>query len=638
MDERLISKLEADIRYHNHKYYDEDSPVLSDVLYDEMINQLKKLAPDSPVLNEIGNPTFGLKYKHKSKMGSLQKCHTFQEIADKFGDQLVGMSPKVDGISLSLHYNQGGLQMAVTRGDGETGEIVTPNVCQLLGVPLRIDYTYPVEVRGEGYIAKKDFYGIMDVPGYGGHEKGFANPRNAAAGSIRQKDPLVTKSRNVSFVGYRVIGVDTISQYEQEMYWLEAQGFPFFPYWLTSMKDKEESLIETIHNYDVPYEIDGIVIMLNSLADFKKAGWAGKCPKGAIAYKFETEKKKAVIKDIIWQTGRTGKVTPVAIIDATEICGSTIRRITLHNYAWLMEHDYAIGDTVLFEKANEIIPEIVEALDRPVDRQKSLITVCPSCSFTLERSITGLEEQGADIVCHNSECSAQFSQKVEYMLKTIGVKGIARTTIEKMDLDHPWSIFDMNEEEFQKLGFGEIESTTMVQSLANVKTTPERLLASLGIQGWAESMFAKLFKNSQIAGQDWLAAFVSNNYFPEDMEACLTGIRGLQLMSGMNNCKVWLQALNFRVIVESASIGGVLAGSTFCVTGKLSKGRGEIASIIKDNGGIVKDSITKSLDYLIAGEKAGSKLTKAADAGVVVLSEIEFNAMIEDGKEKEKEN
>lgn len=629
MHEKSISELESDIRYHNERYYNQDNPEITDVVYDDMIGRLKLLAPDSPVLDEIGNPTFGMKFTHESKMGSLHKCHTFEEILDKFSRASVALTPKVDGVSLALHYNHGGLQLAVTRGDGTVGEIVTPNVCQVIGVPLKIDYRGKVEVRGEGYIAKKDFYGVMDVPGYGGHEDGFANPRNAAAGSLRQKDPKITKSRNVSFVGYRVIGL-ALSEYTSTLKWLEAMEFPVVSWW-TSEGSESEFLIARVHDYDVPYEIDGIVYMLNSVLDFNNAGWSGKCPKGAIAYKFETEKKKATIRDIIWQTGRTGKVTPVAIIDPTEICGSTVQRITLHNFAWMLENDICIGDEVLFEKANEIIPEIYEVLHRPKDRRDGSINTCPSCGNMLGRSKTGDGEDGADLICSNPNCKAQFIYRVEYMLKTLDVKGIGASTIEKMDLDNIWRVFDVFPQLLIDQGFGGVESANIYNAVTNVTTSPARLLACLGITGWGETMFEKLFESSGIHGADWLGAFVSDDPFPEDMEAHVLEmgqIRGLQLMEGMCSNHSLLVCLFNRVFIASTSKDGHLAGSSFCITGSLSKGRKEIAQDIKDAGGTVKDSITKSLDYLVAGEGAGSKLDKATAAGVVVLTEAELLAMI----------
>lgn len=631
MDNKKIADLVARIRDANRRYYDEDNPNISDVEYDELKASLEKLASDHPVLNEIGNPTFGDKFTHKTLMGSLTKCHTVEEIIQKFAGQNVTYMPKIDGCSLALHYSHGVLQTAVTRGDGKIGEVVTANAVQILNIPTKISCEDNIEIRGEAYIAKGDFYGIMDQPGYAGHEQGLANPRNAAAGGLRQKDPKMTAERKIQFVAYNVLG-SNIFQHDTKLDFLDDQGFETVISWSHVVQDTrhETGTIDAIKSFGCRYDIDGVVVMITDEEQFEGLGYSGKCPKGALAFKFETEKKPAVVKDIIWQTGRTGKVTPVAVIDPTHICGSTVSRISLHSYGWMKEKDIAIGDKILFEKANEIIPEVVEVLEREEARLKGT-ALCSSCAGAII-------EKGADLVCENPSCPAQFLQHTRFILETLNIKGIALKTLEKMAdagiLNNPWDVFDISEASLVEIGFGKVESTKMVQAVSNVETTPARLLTCLGIPGWGETMFEKLFEKNQIHGNDWVARVAALEAIDcgagaVKAEALKLGpIRADVLTYGLNKKLVLLNELLNRIKLTSASKEGLLAGSTFCITGTLSKPRKQIQQDIKNAGGVVKDSITKALDYLVLGEGAGSKLQKAQDAGVMVISEQELYSMI----------
>jgi len=629
---REIADLEWQIRQANIAYYDEDDPVLTDSEYDKLKQQLEELDPGNPVLLEIGNPTYGEKFTHESMMCSLKKCHTAQEILDKFYGRVVVMMPKVDGFSLSLHYDHGSLKTAVTRGDGHIGEVVTPNVVRMLGVPLEIYHKEKVEIRGEGYISPTDFYGIMDRKGYAGKDNGFANPRNAAAGSVRQKDPAITPQRKVRFVAYRVLGAGYV-YHDDALAWLEMQNFQVTPYWSYNpvSEDGVQTMIESIKNYSVPFETDGIVVMLQNLEEFEAEGVTGKEPKAALAYKFETEKAATMVENIVWQTGRTGKITPVAIIEPTHICGSTVARISLHSLEWLRKKDVCIGDKILFEKANEIIPEVVKVLQEAPVRDINLPEYCPACGGDVA-------EEGADLMCKNPECDAQLIKHVRFILETLRIKGIGENSIAKMCdgglVNYTWQIFDITEENLVEVGFGPGESNKMAAAVKQVKASPSRLMACLGIRGWGESMFEKLFKKSQIAGQDWLLLFAG--LFDDGREGfdahidSMGDVRPRDLREGLSlpDKQELLSRLLENVEVESAAKSGVLAGSTFCITGSLSKPRSQIADDIKAAGGVVKDSVTKNLDYLVAGSSTGSKLDKAKAAGVLVIKEGELYAMM----------
>lgn len=622
-----IEQLATQIRYHNKRYYDMDAPEISDPEYDALVKELKSLDPSNKVFTEIGQPVYGQKFTHTTVMGSLTKCHASEEIVEALKGHSLVLMPKIDGCSLSLHYKGGKLIRAVTRGDGYVGEIVTENAKKIVGVPLTIKCDKDIEVRGEAYIPKESFYGIMDRPGYAGTENGLANPRNAAAGAIRHKDPKMTEERKVHFVAYKVL-CPTANPFLNVLFdWLCEQGFSEIVYWtirhdyLNAIQD----VIKRIREYSFDYDIDGVVATIIDQRVVEELGYSGKCPKGAIAFKFETEKKRAVIKDIVWQTGRTGKITPVAEIEPTKICGSTVSRITLHNITWMMEKDVAIGDTVLFEKANEIIPEVVEVLDKVQPRNFNTPHGCPSCGQLTE-------QQGANLVCTNISCPAQIVQHIRFVLETLDIKGLDVTTLEKLIevglVTQAWSVFDLTEDSLLGNGFGAGESANWVVATKHVKATPAQVLACLGIVGWGKTMFENLFSKSKIAGTLWINAFSSCKWMPTMKEHVdsMGPVRSIALWEGVENNRELLNELLKRVELK-VEVTGALTGKSFCITGTLSKGRKEIQEYIKSKGGIVKDSVSKDLTYLVAGEDCGSKLEKAKKLGITILTEVELMRM-----------
>jgi len=638
MDTAEIAKLVEQIRHHNKRYYDMDAPEISDPEYDALVKSLKAVDPNHPVFTEIGKPVYGEKYTHRTVMGSLNKCHTPEEVVEKLGKYNLVLMPKIDGCSLSLHYKGGKLIRAVTRGDGYVGEIITENAKMIKGVPHQIpdaDGLGVVEVRGEAYIPKADFYGTMDQPGYAGFEKGLANPRNAAAGAIRHKDSKMTAERRVHFVAYKVIGVPGLQELKDQLEYLCRQGFSEVEYWTISMdcfsKDylnHISTVIQKVKSMTWKFDIDGVVAIINDQRVVDELGYSGKCPKGAIAYKFETEKKRAIIKNIVWQLGRTGKVTPVAEIDPTPICGSTVARITLHNLTWLMAKNIGIGDTVLFEKANEIIPEVVEVLERVLSRNFNRPSACPCCGSLLE-------ENGADLVCNESTCLGQAVQHVRFMLETLGVKGLDVTTLADMDehgiirVDQPWSVFDITNEALGAEGYGKTESAKWLAALKNVQATPAQVLACLGIEGWGETMFENLFARSKVPGAEWVRSLTAQAHPPHLLQhiTAMGPGREAAFLKGVLEARELLKELAARVTLK-AEVTGKLTGKSFCITGTLSKGRKEIQEMVKNAGGIVKDSVSKDLSFLVVGDDAGSKREKAVKLGITILSEAQLMEML----------
>ena len=636
-----IAKLESEIRYHNRKYYDEDSPVISDVEYDKLVKRLREACSDSPVLNEIGNTTFGRKVKHSSTVGSIAKCHTAQEVYDKFyHSYLIGM-PKIDGCSLTIRYRHHRLVLAITRGDGVIGEDVTANVQFVEGVPATIKWDGLVEIRGEAYVAKKDFYGVMDVPGFDGFPDGLANPRNAASGALRQKDPQKTAIRKLRFIAYRCFineapAFDTLSEVLDE---LNKEGFEV-PSYVTFSVDVDctpeiEERIDLFshRNKGLAYETDGVVFRIDDEKEFEKAGYSSKCPKMALAYKFETEKARSTIQDIEWTMTRMGRAAPVAIITPTKISGSVVGRITLNNLDWIKEMDVAIGDTILFSKANEIIPKVEEVISRVKSRNINRPKNCPSCGHAMHE-----DENGVHLVCDNPVCPAQYKEMLLNMLTKLGILGVAAATIDKIvdagEAKKPWHIFDLTEKDLVKLGFGKRQAEIIVQSLHSITPSPYEVLAAIGIPMWGRRMFEILSKNNPKIGKEVLSGKF------DEAELAGTNMVGPQkakvLAEAFKNEKTFAsQCLNellqrFPTEVKAPSAkGGKLSGKSFLITGTLSKERSLVEKDIEAAGGEIKSGVSAKLDYLVVGESAGSKLAKAQKLGVKTLDEAALYKMIQ---------
>jgi DNA ligase (NAD+) len=628
--EKQIAEIEASIRRHNRLYYDEDNPEIGDVAYDRLKERLKELSPDSPVLDELGNPSYGKKFTHAVIMGSLDKAHTVDELIERFDGQVVAIMPKIDGLSLALHYDHGGMELAATRGDGTKGEEVTACAARVSNIPLQIEYTGKCEVRGEGYIAKKDFYGIMDQPGYDGKPDGLKNPRNAAAGGIRQKDPSKTAAKKVRFVAYRYMP-DTSYTQKHWMKWLDKLGFETCPIVMAQVGEHNrqhlQEIIDGIRDMDVPYDIDGAVVMLDDIGHYTRLGYNRKNPVGAMAYKYETERTSTIVEEINWNASRTGRIVPVATFEPVELCGTTVTHATLNNADLLREKQVAVGDRILIEKANEIIPQVIEVIEHS-GKPLVIPTNCPSCEAELEKSVRADGTAGADLICPNEECPAKFVKLAHHVLVTLDIKGIAVPTLEKLAeagmIEKPEDIFTISVERLTEAGFGQRESEIMVEAVSGVEATPARILKALGIHGWGESLFTSLFKVSDIPEEEWLKPDFTDDKFED---ACKIGpTRGPQLREAWEGKKGLLNALCEHVSVLWPTSEG-LGGKSFCITGTLSKGRTEIQDDIREAGGVVKSSVSSGLDFLVAGDKAGGKKKKAEDKGVQVISESELYEM-----------
>jgi len=652
----ILSVMRAAVRHHNRLYYDNDAPAIPDTVYDRLAAALRRLSPDDPVLREIGNPTFGTKFTHSSMMGSLDKCHTAAEVVAKFGRMTVCVMPKIDGLSLSNHYRNGGLEASATRGDGLVGEVVTPNAARISNLPLvafgdLVEWV-GVEVRGEAYIASGDFYGKMDQPRYDGQPKGYANPRNAAAGGLRNSDTAATARRKVRFVAYKIMaeGSDYGARFSENLGLLAKEGFEVPPFEVLTVSDEQSvaEAIERVRSADVPYDTDGVVVVVDDIAQFEAAGLSGKCPQAALAYKFETEKAASVVLRIVYDTGRTGAITPVAEIEPTLICGSTVSRVTLNNVygvAGVLAKDVSVGDRILFEKANEIIPKVVKVLERTDDRISCVPEKCPVCDGEVARQTLGDGRPGAHLVCLNDECEAKLFKRIRHMLEKLGVKGIDESTIEKFHVaglvKDEWDILDLSEGSLVQKGFGAGESRNWAAAMSGIETTPARLLACMGINSWGERMYEILFKASDRTSRFWVDLVTHTAaWSPEETSA----LQEMGAMPGIKEkkAKAFFDGMvkHMDIVVEllkrvkvvydepKAVVGGKLAGKSFCLSGTMPRGKKQIGDDVAAAGGEIKDGVSKGLSYLVAGEGSGSKSDKARKLGVPIITEDDLYAMM----------
>lgn len=646
---RKIEELADLIRYHNDKYFNDD-PEITDAEYDALIKEMKSLDPEHPVLSEVGaDPSYGKKVSHDSLMGSLEKV-TYDEdseedsISDltrwmeKFDSDFI-VTPKIDGLAVRIVYSEGKLVLAATRGNGLIGQDVTDNVREIVSIPDVIEYKEYVEFRGEIYMKKSVFNKLKNDMIEKGEDKIPANPRNMASGALNQKDPKETGKHNLNFFVYNLRTLESMGETEEEIFMNFNKYFPEFDYVPTQYLNILDTL-DTIHTFEksrnsVDYQIDGLVISVNSLETQKKYGYKGKCPVAKIAFKFRPEQVKSELVDIVWQLGRTGKLTPVAQIEPVEIAGSIVDSPTLHNYSQIKAKNICIGDTVLIEKAGDIIPQVVRVISEGVtgeDRNDNSVinypNICPVCGCETE-----LDERKVSVWCKNPECAGKAEFRIIHFLKTIEVDGVGpgvvKALLENKLIENIPDLFCLDIERLSKLpGFGKTSAKNVYNAIMS-RTTIDlaTFLDSLGIDGLGTTtsiIVAKEFKNIEN---------VMSKVTTEKLER-LEGIgpktacnikKGLDNLSGM----IYKLCDYITILPVEEKTTGSLLGKSFCITGTLSIGRKEMANLIEKHGGTIKSSVSRGLDYLVAGDKTGkSKTRKAESYGTIVIDEEELRRMM----------
>ncbi|MBO7426193.1 MAG: NAD-dependent DNA ligase LigA [Clostridiales bacterium] len=663
-DDQIVSEYKELIKtlnYHCERYYNDDEPEISDAEYDALNRRLKQIEKENPSIVSKDSPSFrvgwkaekGVLVKHNVPMLSLQDVFSREEV-DEFVDstrEALGpdteflVETKIDGLSMALRYENGDLTLAVTRGDGiNEGEDVTMNAKVIKDVvkkmPYPVDY---IEIRGEVYMTREAFDKVNQKAEEEG-KKTFANPRNCAAGTLRQIDTRITKDRDLSLFIFNVQetrGV-TFNTHLEGYEYLKKNGVTVIDHhYLCKTKDEVWDAIQKIGNMrgELPYDIDGAVVKLNSIKDREKLGNTIKVPRWAIAYKYPPEEKESRLIDIETGLGRTGRITPVAVFEPITLCGTTVQRATLHNQDFIDDLDLGIGDTVVVYKSGEIIPKIksVNKAKRPSGWVKyHLPDVCPVCGHKLSR-----EENTADYKCTNISCKGQLAFRIINFVSRdcLDIKGFGeeyiRDLVERGYLSNIADVFElknMRDKLLEDKIFGLEKNTDKILSQIEVaKDAPaEKVLAGLGIPNVGKATAKELLRSFDSI-DDIMGASI------EDLTAVgdIGEISALAIKSFFEDeenrkiiDKLRQEGLNF--VKDKSELGDKLQGLSICITGTLpTMSRDEASALIEKNGGKVVSSVSKKTSMLLEGEAAGSKAVKARELGIRIITESELLSMLE---------
>ena len=658
-----LAQLRRTIRHHNVRYYNDDNPEISDYEYDQLMLRLKALEREYPELITENSPTqkvggtakrtAGTLVRHDVPMLSLQDVFSREEI-EAFVRDIEGrmenpvfvVEEKIDGLSLALRYENGTLSRAITRGDGVVqGEDVTENAKVIKDVVQKLKEPLPYfEVRGEVYMTKAAFEAVNERRQLLGL-KLFANPRNCAAGTLRQLDSRITKERGLSLFVFNLQAVHGKDfQTHVEAYdFMKRQGIKVIhAYHVCRTAEEVWDAIEQIgaSRGDLPYDIDGAVVKLNDFSQRESLGATSKAPRWAIAYKYPPEEKESVVRSITLSVGRTGRITPTATFDPIRLCGTTVERATLHNQDFIDDLDVRVGDTVVVYKSGEIIPKIKAVVKekRPEGTEPFKIgDRCPVCGAKAER-----EADSADVKCINQACPAQveshilnFVSRDAMDIKGLGEKNIA-ALIEKGFLHTIVDIFRLKEHREELISQGVVGKEKNTDKLLAAieeakKNEPQRLLTGLGIPGIGKAAAAALMQHFKTLEALENASDEAILAVRDMGETSVAAIRSYFQNEG--NAKICreLQQLGVATAAqERTAQGDELADMSFVVTGTLRHfGRREITELIEQHGGRVTSSVSKKTDCLVAGENAGSKLQKAEQLGIRILTEEELLHLID---------
>ena len=658
-----IDRLRAEIEHHNRLYYTLAKPEISDYEYDMLVKELQELEAqyaeigmeESPTQKVGSDLTPGAKtIPHKVRMASLENAYSLEEVLAFINRTNIDLGYnseycaelKIDGFSINLYYENGNFVYATTRGDGLEGEDVTENFRLLPDVPFTIDYQGAIEIRGEIYIPVQDFLALNEFRREN-ELKTFANPRNAAAGSIKLKNREEVKSRHLKALFYALGYYESPLLYKNEIIdkqtrlldFLDELGFPTSKRTLCkNYKEVEDFCLQTEQErYTIPYDIDGIVIKVNSLEDQKKLGWTAKSPKWAIAYKFKPEEKETVLESVSFQVGRTGAVTPVANLKPVFISGSTVSHATLHNADEIKRLDLHYGDTVLVVKSGEIIPKIlsVNVSKRPVNSKPvEFPAACPVCKSPLQR-----DEDGSINYCPNANCPAQIQRKLEHFAarEAMDIYGLGSSLIARLiETGQIQWIPDIYHLDYNKIAAMERMGKKSAENLqkaieASKSKNFDRVLFALGIRHIGLITARTLAQHFQ--NIDALIAADEEELLSVPDIGSIIALSIIGFFSQKSNLQMIdaLKEVGLQFAYKSTQSSDILAGKTFLITGTLpSYGRKDMETLIMEHGGKILSGVSKQLNYLIVGENPGSKLDKARQLGTInIISEAELLEMLQ---------
>ena len=667
--QKRIITLRAEIRKHNYQYHVLNAPLISDYEYDRLMRELQALesehpeliTPDSPTHRVGGEVAEGfVRVSHPVPILSLSSAHSDDEVRawfdriakldERVHDANFTVEPKLDGLTVVLHYENGVFTRGTTRGDGEVGEDITSSLKTVRSLPLHIPVIAGgpnpparLVVRGEAIIYLDDFQKLNEELETAG-ERIYVNPRNTASGALRQFDPSLTASRPIRLLCYDIVDSDTPVPQEQweALVYLKALGFPV-PSGITLEPDLDATLgryQDWIGRRDsLPYEADGIVVKLNDLQLSRELGVVGKDPRGAIAYKFPAQVVTTCLEDIGLNVGRTGVVTPFAILEPVEVGGVTVRQATLHNFDFIHEKDIRIGDRVLIKRAGDVIPYVIGPVVEARTGEESSYRIpdrCHSCGELLEQ----IEGEVA-IYCVNAACPAQLVRNIEHFasrgamdIEGLGIK-VAHLLVEGRLVIDVADLYSLDVEVLSGLeGFADKRAQNLIESIQASRSQPlSRLLTALGIRNVGEAAAGELasqFKNLDLLSEAGLEELEEvEGIGPKVARTIIDWFAqpsNTRIIKKLQEAEVWPE------FTDSKDSGAerIFAGLTFVLTGTLpSLTRAEAKELILLHGGKVTGNVSRQTDYLVAGESSGLKLTRAQDLDIPVIDETQLKALIE---------
>lgn len=639
---------------HNFNYYVLDDPTIEDDEYDRLMRRIKEIEAENPEIVSESSPTQHVggyaintfeKVTHEVQMGSLQdvfskgELYEFDERVKKaVGKAVYCVEPKIDGLSVSLEYKDGIFTRGSTRGDGFVGEDITKNLKTIKSIPMVLREKIPfIEVRGEVYMPKADFEKLVRKQ-LENDEQPAKNPRNAAAGSLRQKDSRVTASRGLDIFVFNLQRIEgrELTCHSESLDYMKSLGFNVIDGYKTfdNIEDAVSRIMEIGENrQSYSYDIDGAVIKVNDFELRNELGSTAKVPKWAVAFKYPPEEKETKLLDIEINVGRTGALTPVAVFEPVWLAGTTVSRAVLHNQDYIDSKDIRIGDIIAVRKAGDIIPEVVRSVSHAENSEPFVIPhICPVCHGKAERA-----EDEAVIRCVNIDCPAQLLKNIEHFASrpAMNIDGLGEAVVKQLVENRLIStvadLYSLQQQDLEMLpGFAKVSASKLIANIENSKTnSPDRLLFALGIKGIGQKNAQLLMKHfgsieklsetssEEISAVENFSDILANNIFTALHEPHMTELIERLKSYGVNT------------VYQSDVKSDKLAGLTFVITGTLpDMTRDEAKTLIEQNGGKCSGSVSKKTSYVLAGEEAGSKLTKAQQLGVTVISQQQLIEMI----------
>ena len=643
-----------EVEQHNFNYYVLDDPTIEDDEYDRLMRRIKEIEAENPEIVSESSPTQHVggyaintfeKVTHEVQMGSLQdvfskgELYEFDERVKKaVGKAVYCVEPKIDGLSVSLEYKDGVFVRGSTRGDGFVGEDITKNLKTIKSIPMVLCEKIPfIEVRGEVYMPKADFEKLVRKQ-LENDEQPAKNPRNAAAGSLRQKDSRVTASRGLDIFVFNLQRIEgkELTCHSESLDSMKSLGFNVIDGYKTfdNIEDAVSRIMEIGENrQSYSYDIDGAVIKVDNFELRNELGSTAKVPKWAVAFKYPPEEKETKLLDIEINVGRTGALTPVAVFEPVWLAGTTVSRAVLHNQDYIDSKDIRIGDIIAVRKAGDIIPEVVRSVSHAENSEPFVIPhICPVCHGKAERA-----EDEAVIRCVNIDCPAQLLKNIEHFASrpAMNIDGLGEAVVKQLVenklINTVADLYTLQQQDLEMLpGFAKVSASKLIANIENSKSnSPDRLLFALGIKGIGQKNAQLLMKHfgsieklsetspEEISAVENFGDILANNIFTALHEPHMTELIERLKSYGVNT------------VYQSDVKSDKLAGLTFVITGTLpDMTRDEAKTLIEQNGGKCSGSVSKKTSYVLAGEEAGSKLTKAQQLGVTVISQQQLIEMI----------